>query len=104
LALGDLGIGLRGSLAQKYHVAGWSEFQVMKAALTSGVSRLDDVGRGLGLAQVKATVNDLAGTLHLRSGTARAFVRGKEEYFFSATFFPGTQIAFELPEQKQAFS
>ncbi len=100
LALGDLGIGLRGSLAQKYPVEQWSEVDVIKAAVTQGISRMADEGRGLGLAQVKATVQSLGGTLHIRSGVARVFIRGDEELHFTVPFFPGTQIAFELPERR----
>lgn len=100
LALGDLGIGLRGSLAQKYPVEQWSESEVLRAAITVGISRMADEGRGLGLAQVKATVQEMGGTLYLRSGVARVFIRDGDEFYFTVPFFPGTQIAFELPEKE----
>ncbi len=101
LALGDLGIGLRGSLAQKYPVEQWSEAEVLRAAVTAGISRMAAEGRGLGLAQVKATVQEMGGTLHLRSGVARVFIRDHDEFHFTVPFFPGTQIAFELPENRE---
>ncbi|MGE5654748.1 MAG: ATP-binding protein [Bacillota bacterium] len=100
LALGDLGIGLRGSLAERYPVDQWSESDVIRAAFTAGISRMADEGRGLGLAQVKATVQEMGGTLHIRSGVARVFIRDADEFHFAVPFFPGTQIAFELPERR----
>jgi CPA2 family monovalent cation:H+ antiporter-2 len=54
--VGDLGIGLRGSLAKRYATSFWDDAEVIRQALAQGVSATGQAGRGLGLAQVLITI------------------------------------------------
>jgi hypothetical protein len=97
LAVGDLGIGIRNSLLPRYGPGQLDDGAAIIAALRLGVSRLEETGRGLGLATVSAFARASRGTLQVRSGRARVLVRGDHTYTFTVPDFPGTQIALELP-------
>jgi len=95
LAVGDLGIGLRGSLAQRYPVHEWDDTEVIRQALARGVSSVPDEGRGLGLALVYQKSSELGGNLWLRSGGAMLHAHGGRDVYSEHGFFPGIQIAME---------
>jgi anti-anti-sigma regulatory factor/anti-sigma regulatory factor (Ser/Thr protein kinase) len=104
IAVMDLGVGFRASLAAKYATqsAEWTDLTALRLAMFEGASRYDDPGRGQGLSAVRRFVERWHGKLMIRSGTAqmglspawdRRTVRpGK------LTPFPGTQVSIVLPE------
>jgi len=95
IAVGDLGIGLRGSLAKRYQTADWDDQEVIRQALSQGVSSLDDEGRGLGLSQVYKKTAQMHGRMFLHSGDYLLHSRGHTDEFIHGAYFPGTQIALE---------
>ncbi|MCL2547698.1 MAG: hypothetical protein FWE76_00870 [Symbiobacteriaceae bacterium] len=95
LAVGDLGIGLRGSLSKRYQTLDWDDAEVIRQALRQGVSSLSDEGRGLGLAQVYQKTALLKGSMLLHSGSSLLHSTGGGDEFSESAYFPGTQIALE---------
>lgn len=100
IAVMDLGIGFRESLAERLSVAG--DLEAIEKALVYGVSRHRDEGRGHGLAAVRRFVSQWNGKISIRSGTAKfsiipdwAWGREREDRL---THFPGAQINIMLPE------
>ena len=74
IAVMDLGIGFRGSLARE-HAARfgdrWSDATALEAAFIHGTTRFRDPGRGQGLKQIRSSVGRWGGKVAIRSGTAR---------------------------------
>jgi anti-anti-sigma regulatory factor len=104
IAVMDLGVGVRTSLAAKYATqsAEWSDLTALRLALFEGASRYDDPGRGQGLSAVRRFVDRWHGKLMIRSGTARvglspAWDRSAPRPS-KLTLFPGTQVSIVLPE------
>ena len=104
IAVMDLGIGFRASLAPKYagQSAEWSDLTALRLAIFEGVSRYDDPGRGQGLSAVRRFVERWHGKLMIRSGSARlghspAWDRSASRQT-RLTLFPGTQVSIVLPE------
>jgi hypothetical protein len=104
IAVMDLGIGFRSSLAPKYaaQVARWSDLLALRLAMFEGASRYDDPGRGQGLSAVRRFVERWRGKLTIRSGSARIGVippweraAGQQANLYH---FPGTQVSIILPE------
>jgi len=95
LAVGDLGIGLRGSLAKRYDTLKWSDEMVIRQALRHGVSSLSEEGRGLGLSQVYQKTTDLRGRMLLHSGSILLHSYAGTDEFYPNIYFPGTQVALE---------
>ena len=95
LAVGDLGIGLRGSLAKRYPVHEWDDQEVIRQAMARGVSAVPEEGRGLGLSLVYQKSSELGGNLWLRSGGALLHAHGGQDVYSEHGFFPGIQIAME---------
>jgi anti-sigma regulatory factor (Ser/Thr protein kinase) len=94
VGVADLGIGIRQSLATRYrHAERWSHIQAIVNALQKEYSRHPD--RGLGLFMVSKIVGDYQGSLHLRSGDARLYLRHRARRL-AAGPFPGTQLAISL--------
>jgi hypothetical protein len=94
VGVADLGIGIRQSLATRYrHAARWSHIQAIVNALQKEYSRHPD--RGLGLFMVSKIVGAYRGSLHLRSGDARLYLRHRARRL-AASPFPGTQLAISL--------
>ena len=94
IAVADLGIGIRRSLAQRYKEArNWSHIEAIINALKKEYSR--QTNRGLGLFMVSKIVGDYKGNLHIRSGDARLYLRYQAREF-SSTEFPGTQLSISL--------
>ena len=99
IALGDLGIGLRGSLSKKHDLMSKDEEEIIRYALTQGVSASKEVGRGLGLAQVIKSLQRFNGKFILRSGSGFLEESSKYGQFSQSSFFPGVQIALILNTQ-----
>jgi anti-anti-sigma regulatory factor len=104
IAVMDLGVGFRASLAPKYaaQCAEWSDLTALRLAIFEGASRYDDPGRGQGLSAVRRFVERWQGKLVIRSGSARvglspAWDRSAPQ-LSKLPFFPGTQVSIVLPE------
>lgn len=100
MAVGDLGIGIKSSLAQKYSDAfQWTDSYAIVRALESNVSRMRDDGRGVGLSQVHAFVRRTGGVMYIRSGSSRVSLSSRGCSATPCEAFPGVQIGLELPER-----
>jgi hypothetical protein len=104
IAVMDLGVGFRASLAPKYATqsATWSDHLALRLAMFEGASRYDDPGRGQGLSAVRRFVERWHGKLMIRSGSARvglspAWDRSAMRQT-NLIPFPGTQVSIVLPE------
>ncbi|MBI4545782.1 MAG: sensor histidine kinase [Gemmatimonadetes bacterium] len=104
IAVMDLGVGFRGSLAGQ-HAARfgerWSDATALEAAFLHGLTRFHDPGRGQGLQQIRKQVGRWGGKISVRSGTARIAdvppwddAPQLEERLAP---FPGAQICIVLP-------
>ncbi len=101
LAVADVGIGVRASLAPRYasgFLGSWDDQTAIGLAFTSGVTGSGDPDRGLGLAAVADVVRAWGGSLRLRSGTADRVVGAHPSQRARLPFFPGTQVAVCLPQ------
>jgi len=94
----DLGIGIRESLASRYDVSRWTHGQAIAKATRKAFSR--DPTRGLGLYVVRQICDDFRGSLHIRSGDARVYARGKRTTVHPSAPFPGTQVSITLYERR----
>lgn len=107
IAVMDMGIGFRGSLARE-HAARfgdrWSDATALEAAFIHGTTRFRDPGRGQGLKQIRKRVGRWGGKISIRSGTAR--IADVPEWDDSPpmqadlTPFPGSQILIVLPAKE----
>lgn len=97
ISVGDVGVGLRSTLGQRYPVAQWSDADVLLRALMPEYSR--HANRGLGLAFVQRVCQDYRGSLHIRSGACRLYIRGRKAFRVDAGWFPGTQVAISLQQK-----
>ncbi|HWR97577.1 MAG TPA: ATP-binding protein [Candidatus Methanoperedens sp.] len=100
LAVADVGIGVRASLAPRYAArfpGAWSDRAAIGLAFESGVTGSGDPDRGLGLAAVTDLVHAWGGTLRLRSGTAARVVGAHPSERAGLPHFPGTQVTIRLP-------
>ena len=100
IAVMDLGIGFRESLAERISAA--NDLDAIEKALVYGFSRHKDEGRGHGLAAVRRFISQWNGKISIRSGTAKLSIIpdwawGKEREK-NLTYFPGSQINIMLPE------
>ncbi|HEX2092204.1 MAG TPA: ATP-binding protein [Longimicrobiaceae bacterium] len=107
IAVMDLGVGFRGSLA-KEHAARfgdrWGDYTALEAAFLHGITRFRDPGRGQGLKQIRRKVGRWGGKIAIRSGTARiADVPDWDDAQPMETdlaYFPGAQILIVLPAKE----
>ncbi|HEX3035286.1 MAG TPA: hypothetical protein VHT73_09150 [Thermodesulfobacteriota bacterium] len=99
LVVGDIGIGIRGSLALsgRYKRQELSDLEAIKIVLENGASRFKDEGRGGQIKRVCQIVSSLGGTTLLRSGNNRILVKGNSIKSWEGVGFPGTQIAIKIP-------
>ena len=100
LAVADVGIGVRASLAPRYAdrlPGSWDDRTAVRLAFRRGVTGSGDPDRGLGLAAVADMVRAWGGTLRLRSGTAACEVGSHPRDRGGLAAFPGTQVAIRLP-------
>ncbi|MBK8985325.1 MAG: sensor histidine kinase [Chloroflexi bacterium] len=97
LAAGDMGRGIRGSLAAKYPELGVEPVKYIQAAMDGRTSRHTGRG-GLGLRTVEETVAKEGGYVWLRSETAaiRSFGPNRRYPFTDLTPMPGTQVVVEF--------
>ncbi len=101
LAVADIGIGVRASLAPRYAdrlPGSWDDRAAVRLAFRRGVTGSGDPDRGLGLAAVADLVRAWGGRLRLRSGTAACEVGARPGERSSLAAFPGTQASITLPE------
>ncbi len=101
LAVADIGIGVRASLAPRYAdrlPGSWDDRAAVRLAFRRGVTGSGDPDRGLGLAAVADMVRAWGGTLRLRSGTAACEVGARPGERGGLAPFPGTQVAITLPQ------
>jgi anti-sigma regulatory factor (Ser/Thr protein kinase) len=108
IAVMDLGIGFKGSLAKEHSARfgdRWSDATALEAAFIHGVTRFRDPGRGQGLKQIRRKVGRWGGKIAIRSGTAR--IADVPEWDDSKPMekelanFPGSQILIVLPAKAE---
>jgi hypothetical protein len=104
IAVMDLGVGFRGSLAREHAVRfgdRWSDATALEAAFLNSVTRFRDPGRGQGLKQIRSRVGRWGGKVAIRSGTARiASIPDWDDdppLETGLAQFPGSQILIVLP-------
>jgi hypothetical protein len=100
LAVADIGIGVRASLAPRYADStpgAWDDLTAVRLAFRHGVTGSGDPDRGLGLAAVAELVRAWGGKLRLRSGTAACDVGAHPKVRSGLAAFPGTQVNIRLP-------
>jgi hypothetical protein len=109
LAVMDLGIGFRASLAVAHAPRlgdRWSDAAALEAAFLHGLTRFHDPGRGQGLQQIRKSVGRWEGRVSIRSGTAR--IAQVPDWDDGAPLeeglpaFPGAQIGIVLPARAPA--
>jgi len=92
LSVADSGIGLRNSLAERFpQAANWEDTEVIVNAMRPEFSRF--ANRGLGLTFVRKVCLDFKGTLQIRTGRTRLYLRAAKVHPFTGDAFPGTQVA-----------
>ncbi len=94
IGVGDLGIGIKKSLSQRFTVSTWTHGQAISNSLRKHFSR--DSSRGLGLYVVNQICNQYNGNLQIRSGDTRVYIRGRRRFEHVSAFFPGTMISITL--------
>lgn len=97
IAVADLGVGMRRSLAQRYEVTDWSDADAIVHATRPGYSRCGDQ-RGIGLTQVLAMARRFDGALVIRSGGARVHFADRRAH--PTAPFPGVQVSLTLRERR----
>jgi hypothetical protein len=105
IAVMDLGIGFKSSLAKRFssiYGKDCTDIKALEWALLHGASRYEDIGRGHGLAAVKRFIEKWKGKLSIRSGTAKISIIPNWDTFGKTKqtdlpFFSGTQIGIILP-------
>ena len=108
IAVGDLGRGFRGSLAQEHSARfgdRWGDATALEAAFIHGLTRFPDSGRGQGIQQIRKQVRRWDGHISIRSGRARiADVPGWDDtppLTDGMHDFPGAQITIILPARTE---
>ena len=94
IGVGDLGIGIKKSLSQRFTVNTWTHGQAIINSLKKHFSR--DTARGLGLYIVNQICNQYNGNLQIRSGDTRVYIRGGHRSEHVSAFFPGTMLSITL--------
>lgn len=93
IGVGDLGVGIRTSLSRRIDITNLSHLDSIVHALKKDISAYPE--RGLGLYMVSKITKDYSGTLHIRSGNARLYLRHNPRGV-ETTDFPGTQVSISL--------
>jgi hypothetical protein len=105
ISVADLGRGFRGSLSDEHSARfgdRWGDATALEAAFIHGLTRFPDSGRGQGIQQIRKQVRRWAGSISIRSGTAR--ITDVPEWDDAPPLqddleaFPGAQISIILPE------
>lgn len=104
IAVMDLGVGFKGSLASAQAARWgekWGDAAALEAAFLHGITRFPDPGRGLGLQQIRKQVGRMGGKISIRSGTAEiADIPDWDDappLQQGLPAFPGAQICIVLP-------
>jgi hypothetical protein len=104
IAVMDLGIGFRASLASAHaarFVDRWDDAMALEQAFMHGLNRFHDPHRGQGLQQIRKNAGRWGGKVSIRSGTAR--INEVPDWDDAAPlednlpYFPGSQIGIILP-------
>jgi anti-sigma regulatory factor (Ser/Thr protein kinase) len=97
LAVGDIGIGIRGSLLTRFNRQGLATIQFLHKAMEGNTSRLSGRG-GLGLRTVEKIAAQNGGYLWLRSESAAILSRGEtnRQEQLNLAHIPGTQVVIEF--------
>lgn len=98
IGVGDLGIGIKKSLSVRYDAATWSHGTAIVNSLKKHFSC--DPTRGLGLYIVNQICSRYNGSLHIRSGDTRVYIRGQRHWEHASVHFPGTQISIALYQRE----
>lgn len=99
VGVADLGIGIRASLTKRFPEAtNWPHHTAIANALKKDFSRYPD--RGLGLYIISQIVGEYRGSLDIRSGDTRLYVRHRARWVQSCDF-PGTQVSISLSEKRE---
>ncbi len=94
IGVGDLGIGIKKSLSQRFAVHTWTHGEAIVNSLKKHFSR--DTARGLGLYLVNQICNQYNGNLQIRSGDTRVYIRGGQRSEHVSAYFPGTLLSITL--------
>ena len=104
IAVMDLGVGFRGSMASEHatrFAERWSDAAALQGAFLQGKSRFPDPGRGQGLQQIRKQARKWNGQVTIRSGTARiadlAEWSDRKPLEEGLAELPGAQIGIVLP-------
>lgn len=104
IGIGDMGIGVRASLAGNEKLSGRLEndSQALGVAVQMGASRYASGGHGGGLPRVLDIARRYAGRVALRSGSGALAYNGVDEQrrAFETSMLPGTHLRIVLPEAK----
>jgi anti-sigma regulatory factor (Ser/Thr protein kinase) len=109
IAVMDLGIGFRASLASAHatrFVDRWDDAMALEQAFMHGLNRFHDPHRGQGLQQIRKNAGRWAGKVSIRSGTAR--ITEVPDWDDSPPleedlpYFPGAQIGIILPARVES--
>lgn len=97
LVVGDLGVGIRGSLSIRFSQQGLSPMQFLHKAMEGNTSRLSGRG-GLGLRTVEKIAAQNGGYLWIRSENAAILSRGEtnRQERPNLASIPGTQVVIEF--------
>jgi len=98
IGVGDLGVGIRASLNERFGDRQWSHGEAIRQSLQRDVSRGE--GRGLGLYIVNRICREFDGSLHIRSGDTRMYLRRQRVRDVASGPFPGTQISISLGQRQ----
>ena len=98
IGVGDLGIGIKKSLTERFSTNEWTHGQAITNSLKKHFSR--DSTRGLGLYIVNQICNQYEGNLHIRSGDTRIYIRGRRRYEHVSAHFPGTLVSITLYQRQ----
>lgn len=97
LSVGDMGVGLRGSLSLREGFASLSDKSALNKVVFDGMSRFTDPGRGGELRRIARLIHAWDGLFVLRSGEAMLYMDPERGDVYDAPPFPGVQIAIRLP-------
>lgn len=109
IAVMDLGIGFRASLASAHaarFVDRWDDAMALEQAFMHGLNRFHDPHRGQGLQQIRKNAGRWGGKVSIRSGTAR--INEVPDWDDAAPlednlpYFPGSQIGIILPARVES--
>lgn len=102
IGVADCGIGLLASLKENPENAALDGDEIaIRSAMALGTSAHDDPTHGTGLYHLKRIALSHDGTLEIRSGTAKARVRGdkQRDWHLDVPGIPGVQVELSLPRR-----